>query len=304
MEKGIILLAVLVLAFLTPTVVAIPVDESGALCPIAGGIGILSPSNGTYGSTLLTLKVAVTALVGGNIYISMDYSLDRKTNVPIPLLINHHENSFQATITGSVSLPELSEGSHSITVYAKYDLATTPPHSATDNVTVYFTIDSSSTFTIDKTSPTISNLSLENKTYNSAELPLPLSFTIDKAVSWLAYCIDNQANTTIARWYNPDIYGKQFNTTLKGLSPGSHSIVVYAIDTAGNTGVSEIIYFSVAPAPSASPSPTEQSSTSPSPAATSHSSQLESFPKTIVIASISSVAVVGVVLLVYFKKHR
>jgi len=36
------------------------------------------------------------------------------------------------------------------------------------------------------------------------------------------------------------------NTTLTVLSLGEHSLIVYAKDTAGNTGTSETIYFSVA----------------------------------------------------------
>jgi hypothetical protein len=64
------------------------------------------------------------------------------------------------------------------------------------------------------------------------------------------------------------------NTTLNGLTDGSHSLVVYANDTAGNVGASETVTFGV-------------------------------FLTTLVVAVlIASVAVVGIGLLIYFKKRK
>ncbi|MFQ6074435.1 MAG: hypothetical protein ACE5KC_04360, partial [Candidatus Bathyarchaeia archaeon] len=56
---------------------------------------------------------------------------------------------------------------------------------------------------------------------------------------------DGQMNVTISG-----------NTTLSALSNGSHSLVVYAKDTAGNTGASETISFSIEP-PTGEPPPAE-----------------------------------------------
>lgn len=64
------------------------------------------------------------------------------------------------------------------------------------------------------------------------------------------------------------------NTTLTGLATGDHSLTVYAVDEAGNAGSSETINFYVTP-----------------------------FPTTLVIASVT-VAVIGIGLLVYFKKRK
>lgn len=61
-----------------------------------------------------------------------------------------------------------------------------------------------------------------------------LNFSVDEKTSWIGYSLDDRANVTI--------YG---NTTLSNLSEGLHSIVVYATDTAGNTGVSKKIYFTI-----------------------------------------------------------
>lgn len=92
-----------------------------------------------------------------------------------------------------------------------------------------------------------------------------LNFTLNEPFSELAYCLDGQDNVTI-----------NGNTTLTELPNGDHNVTVYATDEFGNTGASETMYFSV----------------------------LEPFPATLVIASVITVAVVGVGLLVYFKKRK
>ena len=66
----------------------------------------------------------------------------------------------------------------------------------------------------------------------------------------MGYCLDSLANVTIAG-----------NTTISGLSEGTHSLVVYANDTAGNTVKSETVFFTVQTAPSASPTTAPATST-------------------------------------------
>jgi len=78
--------------------------------------------------------------------------------------------------------------------------------------------------------------------------------------------LDTQANVTISG-----------NSSLPELSYGSHSITVYANDSLGNMGASESIYFNIS----------------------------EPFPTMFVAAaSAASVAVIGVGLVVYFKKRK
>jgi len=86
---------------------------------------------------------------------------------------------------------------------------------------------------IDTTPPTMTLLSPENKTYTTTSVPL--IFTANETTSWIGYSLGNQANVTITG-----------NTTLTGLPEGTHSITVYANDTTGNMGASEIVYFTVA----------------------------------------------------------
>lgn len=89
--------------------------------PFFSGIDIISPSNTTYSSNLLPLVVNVTRLGGSNIYVFMNYSIDGQSNQTIPLTTQYPRGSFMIVgHTGSVDLPSLPEGSHSITVYAEH----------------------------------------------------------------------------------------------------------------------------------------------------------------------------------------
>jgi parallel beta-helix repeat protein len=78
----------------------------------------------------------------------------------------------------------------------------------------------------------ISILSPQNTTYNVT--PVKLTFTVDESTSWIGYSLDNQPNVTISG-----------NTTLEGLSVGQHSINVFANDTFGNIGSSDVVSFTI-----------------------------------------------------------
>jgi len=84
----------------------------------------------------------------------------------------------------------------------------------------------------DTTPPEITILSPQNMTYTNTSIPL--TFAVNETTSWIGYSLDEKANVTIKE-----------NTTLTGLSEGTHSIVVYANDTSGNMGASETVYFTI-----------------------------------------------------------
>jgi hypothetical protein len=118
----------------------------------------------------------------------------------------------------------------------------------------------------DTVPPRIAIVSPENKVYNASSVPL--AFLIYEASSSMSYSLDGQDNVAIAG-----------NTTLSDLPNGAHNLTVYATDSAGNTGASETISFSI--------------------------DVPEPFPTAPVAAtSIAIVAAVGVGLLVYFKKRN
>jgi hypothetical protein len=116
------------------------------------------------------------------------------------------------------------------------------------------------------TPPTIRLNSPENTTYASENVTL--EFTVNKQTTWLAYSLDGQETVTVTG-----------NITLIGLSNGLHNVTVHAKDALENMGKSETTYFSV--------------------------KVPEPFPTTLVATTaIASGAVVGIALLVYFKKRR
>jgi hypothetical protein len=119
---------------------------------------------------------------------------------------------------------------------------------------------------VDNTAPAIEVLSPAPGTYNASSIQL--SFTIDEPASLIAYSLDGKENITITE-----------NITLTGLANGVHDLTIYAKDKTGNTGASETICFSVdVPFPTA----------------------------LVATASVASIAVVGVALLLYLRRrsHR
>ena len=104
---------------------------------------------------------------------------------------------------------------------------------------VIYNITSSSLvqFTVDTTAPRILSVSAENKTYFTSDVPL--NVIVNEPVSQIIYSLDGQRNVTAAG-----------NTTITELPEGEHNLPVTVLDTAGNTGNSAPIHFSVnAPEP-------------------------------------------------------
>jgi N-acetylneuraminic acid mutarotase len=112
--------------------------------------------------------------------------------------------------------------------------------------------------------PTMHLVSPENKNYTSSNVTV--AFIANKPAVWVGYSLDGQKNVTITG-----------NTTIAVASVGLHNITVYIKDTLGNIGASETITFNLT----------------------------EPFPTffVIAIASAAFVFVMGVGLLVYFKKR-
>jgi parallel beta-helix repeat protein len=115
------------------------------------------------------------------------------------------------------------------------------------------------------TPPQITLLSPVNQAYN--ESSVDLVFTTDEAVNWTAYSLDGKQNVTITG-----------NSTITGIPNGSHTFIVYANDTFGNMGTSEILTFTIAVP--------------------------ETFPTLLAAASLGVVVLaVGIGLFWYFKKR-
>ena len=168
----------------------------------------------------------MTALVASNINRTMTYSLESKESVAVPLEIDYGDMPVIATLTGFTALPELSEGSHSITVSIETQVSGQSP--LWDNGTALFLVD-------DGFPPIISLLSVENKTYSTTNMPL--TYSINEQVVNASYSLDGRESGSLSG-----------NSTLADLPESSHAITVYASDGVGNE-VAETVYFTVSPLP-------------------------------------------------------
>lgn len=122
--------------------------------------------------------------------------------------------------------------------------------------------------------PVVMILSPVQETYSSSDLSL--DFTISKSVSWMGFSLDGQDNVTVAG-----------NSTLTDLADGTHQIVVYVTDLAGQTGSSHIRYFTVDTSSPSAPFST-------------------SFPTTLImaIAVLVSVVTISFGLVAYFVRRN
>ena len=125
----------------------------------------------------------------------------------------------------------------------------------------------------DGIAPEISVASPANRTYYTADVGLnftdiALDFAADEPVFSVHYRLDGGTPVEISG-----------NTSLKGLAVGGHNVTVLAFDVAGNLGVSETVFFTIA--------------------------EPEPFPTTLVAAvSGASVATIGVALLLYLRRRN
>ena len=167
-------------------------------------ISNFSIENKTYTKQDISLNFTVNETPS-----SVWYSLDNKTEVPL-----------NATSTMFLlSLTELSEGYHSLVVYANDTFGNTGKSDI-----IYFNVDT--------TQPTFSELSIQNLTYSASSLPV--TFLTNEIASWIVYSLDGEANSTV-----------NGNFTLNRLWDGTHNIVIYANDTAGNIGKSDVAFFTI-----------------------------------------------------------
>lgn len=225
-------------------------------------VSIFSPKNDTvYASSNFSLIFNIDIAFHDIAYIYLRPSW-QSSNIQV----NPKIGNYSINITG------VPEGTHSLAVCAVQNGRVLTREVVDQNsVTIYeyfssFKITGSSRirFTIDVTPPKVSILSVQNKTYNTPDVPLDIA--VNDSVSKLSYVLDGQDNVTISG-----------NATLTGLSAGEHNVTVYATDLAGHFGGSETIYFSVE----------------------------EPFPATLAATVTgASLAVIGVIMLVYFKKHK
>jgi hypothetical protein len=167
---------------------------------IAPKVQITYPENKTYSDVLLQFTLNRGAQWIG-------YSLDNHANV---------------TIQGETKLFSLSQGVHNVTVYANDSLGNMGG-------------SNTASFTVDTVPPNIVITIPQNKSYDTTDIQL--TFTVNEAVSYMAYSLDGQDPVKI-----------NGNVTLPALSNGSHRITIYATDEVGNAA-QKTVSFNIAPFP-------------------------------------------------------
>ncbi|OLS22564.1 MAG: hypothetical protein HeimC3_30100 [Candidatus Heimdallarchaeota archaeon LC_3] len=128
------------------------------------------------------------------------------------------DNSPNQTITGNVLLQSLSEGQHTITIYAN------DTGGNFDSKSVIFTVDT--------ISPEITLIRPGNATYISDIVQV--EFHVTESFNWVKYSLSGGLNVTILN-----------NITLMDLVSGNYSIILYTQDFSGNEASSEIIWFEI-----------------------------------------------------------
>lgn len=115
MIKYVSVFAVLLIFSALVAIIHIGVADSTDYIRFSSGVVIFSPLNRTYNSRFLTLNL--TFGVGLGVESSLNYSIDGKYEGLINLVAkNPTEIHVINEVTGYVTLPELSEGSHQLTV--------------------------------------------------------------------------------------------------------------------------------------------------------------------------------------------
>lgn len=211
---------------------------------------LYSPLNATYKSQFLNLNLSFTAGMG--VRYTVQYYIDGEYVDKLPFTI---EKADELHVTYSshayAELPKLSTGTHSLSVFFTCSgLVRSLP---SNNATVYFTIDpdAASAFvpqpTIDLTPPKITNLYIQNQTSNQTETRLYFTIVENSKNITVSYSIDGAQNQSLPddvmfhnyenMWY--------YRMNLTGLTSGTHCITFYAVDAAGNIGLSDTAYFYV-----------------------------------------------------------
>ena len=280
MEKKTLSAVVFISALLFSAVVGTQLTNLAAADPLIEEryesspiVSIYSPANGTYVNMVL-LNFTVTKSVDWlSTPISFSYSggISQKL-VSVYFYIDGNfygsvapNSNLLSPFSYSLLLTNLTDGSHTLVVRADSTGVVRNWISSTVYSVPIDSVFATANFTLDSTPPNVSFLSVDTA-YTTSEFSL--DFTLNESVCEISYVLDGQENVTVSG-----------NTTLANLAYGEHNVTVYATDNVGNIG-SETITFTIE-----EPEP-------------------EPFPTTLVVASIITVAIIGIVLLVYFKKRH
>jgi hypothetical protein len=239
-------------------------------------IEIHSPlDNETVYSKNVPLNLTITKPDGWGWLLCLSMAGELYSNKLTRLNITVDGNDYESVVVNSIlpspfsystNLTNLAEGIHNLTIHAYCDGWDLEIHGFWHRNVPYETSSNLINFAVDALPLELAVGSPENKVYNVTDIPLTLTTT--EPVSWMSYSLDDGDRITISR-----------NITLTNITFGSHRLTIFANDTLGNWASSKTINFTIQEPP-------------------------EPFPTTIVIASVVTMAVVSIGLIVYFKKRK
>jgi titin len=156
-------------------------------------------------------------------YYTSDVPLTYSVDVPTDWEGYSLDGAENVTLTGDTILYGLSIGAHSLTVYASDTYGNMGWSS------VYFEVAEE----LDETPPVVTIISPTSKTYETSTIPtsIPLTYQVDEPTDWEGYSLDGAENVTLTG-----------DTILSELQSGSHTLIVYAEDTSGNTGHDSVTF--------------------------------------------------------------
>jgi hypothetical protein len=193
-----------------------------------------TPDNQTFNTSTVSIDFGAIEVLFQT-EVTFFYSLDHSENKSIQnvrisseqMRLLYADVVYVREMKGSFVLSNLQQGWHALTVYCQ------TPENASWKFGGYFYSDSINFYA--KGPPVICILSLENKTFDSPDIPLTLA--INQSAN-IKYSLDGLENTTI-----------NGNTTLSNLQNGAHNITIYAIDDDGNVGISNATFTVSTPTP-------------------------------------------------------
>lgn len=195
---------------------------------ITGGkVYIYSPSNKSYSpKSIIPIEASASTIAVKNLNYTATYTVDGKGlyTLPTKSFQTSQYDLFFGSVSASGKIYLLPEGKHNVTVYIKACTRDSQNLSVTGEATVYFGVG-------DISPPNITLNEMDGKNFN--QKTIQLNFTLNESASWIAYSLDNGIQTAITS-----------NTTLTAPN-GNHTLIVYANDTAGNIGQSQVAHFTV-----------------------------------------------------------
>jgi hypothetical protein len=214
---------ILIVIFIIQPITQMPYVNGWLIAPTIQVNSPLPSFMDVYHNTTVPLSVEVRILDNSPSIQSVYYTLDGNTKITLKIVEKRQEdfapNKIGFALIANTTLENLSNGNHTLRVYS-LDVNGGE-------------MSSEQTFTVDTTfrHPTVTIISPLNQTYTQAVIPL-------------VYSVDN--GTVDFAFYRLDQYENNFlygNSTLSGLTEGSHSIYIWVDTDKGSA--SEVCFFNV-----------------------------------------------------------